>query len=586
MASANGRYHVTFNGEIYNHLDLRRLMSQQGLSINWKGHSDTETLVECIVHWGLTSTLSQLVGMFAFALWDKDENSLIIARDRFGEKPLYYGWSDAAFVFSSELKAFEKVPNFKKNLSREALASFLRFSYIADPDTIYEEVHKLPPGTWMEVVASDSNASITPNVYWSAAQAAEKSRRELLFIGSETEAVAELENVLDQSVRLQMMGDVPIGAFLSGGVDSTLITALMQENSSKPINTFSIGFDDTRYNEAPQAKKISKLLGTHHHELYVSEQDVRDFIPRLPTIYDEPFADISQIPTFFVSHLAKETVTVSLTGDGGDELFGGYAHYSLVQSIWNTLRLFPLALRVQLSDHLTTVSPASWQKMSDLLSRTISQNGELGMAGNKIYRLAHLLRSTDPKHLYELFQTASGSELMMKDGSNWVTREEPTWPISGALVDQMMLRDTEESLVSGILTKVDRASMANSLESRMPFLDHRVFEFAWGLPASNKIRAKTGKWILRELLHQKVDKSLVDRPKMGFGMPLGDWLKGSLREWAEELLDPTRIESDGYLNPGAVHKVWDEHLSGTRDHKDAIWNVLMFQSWLEAQGRS
>lgn len=586
MASANGRYHVTFNGEIYNHLDLRRLMSQQGLSINWKGHSDTETLVECIVHWGLTSTLSQLVGMFAFALWDKDEYSLIIARDRFGEKPLYYGWSDATFVFSSELKAFEKVPNFKKNLSREALASFLRFSYIADPDTIYEEVHKLPPGTWMEVAASDSNASITPNVYWSAAQAAEKSRSEPLFISSEAEAVAELQNVLDQSVRLQMMGDVPIGAFLSGGVDSTLITALMQENSKKPINTFSIGFDDSRYNEAPHAKKISKLLGTHHHELYVSEEDVKDFIPRLPTIYDEPFADISQIPTFFVSHLARETVTVSLTGDGGDELFGGYAHYSLVQSIWNTLRLFPLPLRVQLSDLLTTVSPASWQKMSDVLSRTISQNGELGMMGNKVHRLADLLRSTDPKHLYELFQTASGSELIMKDGSNWFTREEPTWPISGALVDQMMLRDTEESLVSGILTKVDRASMANSLESRMPFLDHRVFEFAWGLPASNKIRAKTGKWILRELLYQKVDKSLVDRPKMGFGMPLGDWLKGSLREWAEELLDPTRIESDGYLNPGAIYKVWDEHLSGTRDHKDAIWNVLMFQSWLEAQGRS
>ena len=586
MASANGRYRVTFNGEIYNHLELRKAMGKQGLSVNWKGHSDTETLVECVAHWGLASTLSQVVGMFAFALWDKHKHSLVIARDRFGEKPLYYGWSDSTFVFSSELKAFEKVPNFEKNLSREALASFIRFSYIPDPGTIFEEVHKLPPGTWMEVAASGSNARITPNVYWSAAQAVEKSRKELLVLSSDGEATAELEEVLTRAVRLQMMGDVPIGAFLSGGVDSTLIAALMQENSVNPINTFSIGFDDTRFNEAPHAKNVSSFLGTDHHELYISEEDVKDFVPRLPTIYDEPFADISQIPTFFVSHLAKQTVTVSLSGDGGDELFGGYAHYFLVPTIWNVVRWFPLPLRMQLSDLLTTVSPASWQKLSDRLSRTISRSGGSRMVGQRVHRLAGLLQSTDAKNLYQLFQTASGSEMLMRDSSNWIVREEPTWKISGELVDQMMLEDTEESLLSGILTKVDRASMANSLESRMPFLDHRVFEFAWGLPASHKIRAKTGKWILRELLHQKVDKSLVDRPKMGFGMPLGDWLKGSLREWAEELLNRKRIESDGYLNAGAVHKIWNEHLDGTRDRKDVIWNVLMFQSWLDAQGRS
>lgn len=593
MLSTSGRFVLVFNGEIYNHLDLRAQLAlpppdpaatRLPMGHCWRGHSDTETLLAGFDVWGVRQTLERAVGMFAIGLWDRAERALLLARDRLGEKPLYYGLQGGHFLFGSELKALRAHPAFARTIDRQALAQQMRYSCVPGPRSIYVGIHKLPPGTLLRVSLDDVAAQRTlplPQPFWQLADvvAAGQGARDTWTDRSATDA---LEALLRRAVGQQMVADVPLGAFLSGGVDSSTVVALMQAQSSRPVRTFTIGFGEASHNEADAAKAVAHHLGTDHTELYVSPKQALDVIPQLAQMYDEPFADVSQIPTALVARMARTHVTVSLSGDGGDELFGGYNRHVGAQAWWPRMAALPVGLRQVLASLLATFQPAQWDALGLGAGRLTGGRLHLDVLGDKVQKLVAALYARSGDDLYEQLV----SQWLEKDGlvmgAEAGGRVDPRLVSGGSSVAEgMMVRDTLTYLPDDILVKVDRAAMSASLETRVPMLDHRVVEFAWSLPLNMKIRDGKGKWILRQVLDRHVPRALIDRPKQGFGVPIDSWLRGPLRSWAESLLSEDRLRRDGFLNPARVRAVWADHLAGRRNRQGPLWNVLMFQAWLD-----
>ncbi len=581
MISADGRYVIVFNGEVYNFLELQGQL--KSLGHRFRGHSDTEVMLASFSQWGVLEATKRFNGMFAFALWDRQERVLHLGRDRLGEKPLYYGWVGHTFLFGSELKALKAHPDFQPEINRDALALFLRYSDIPGPLSIYKGISKLPPATLLSW--NGQTAHTQPVPYWSARVAAESGVAHP-FTGSETEAVAELEALLQDAVRMQMIADVPLGAFLSGGIDSSTVVALMQTQSSQPVKTFSIGFYEDQYNEANYAKAVAQHLGTDHTELYVTAEEAIAVIPKLPSLYDEPFSDSSQIPTFLVSQLARQHVTVSLSGDGGDELFAGYNRYFWGRSIWQKVGWMPTPIRSAAAHALTSVSPETWNRGFATFGAVLPAKLKQSLTGNNLHKFAEVLAAPNPEAMYAgLVSHWKSPEQIVIASSELATvlSDRQSWAQLADFTQRMMYLDTVTYLPDDILVKVDRASMGVSLEGRIPMLDHRVVEFAWRIPLSMKIRNGQGKWLLRQVLHKYVPQQLIDRPKMGFGVPIDSWLRGSLREWAEELLDESRLDQQGFFNPQPIRQKWREHLAGVRNWQYYLWDVLMFQAWLDKQ---
>lgn len=652
MVSACGRYVIAFNGEIYNHLELREELdrhaslamaggsegavmdsprhceeaqstwqsstavpvqppsldrhgpaalamtegddrgvaeqpTRQSSGLRWRGHSDTETLLAGFTAWGIRATVQRCVGMFAIAVWDRAERMLTLGRDRLGEKPLYYGWQGqgdgACFLFGSELSALKAHPAFAAGINRDALCLLMRHNYIPAPHSIYQGIHKLPPGHLLTVSLARREPVL--EAYWSlpAVAVAGMARP---FAGTDAQAVDELEALLKDAVRQQMVADVPLGAFLSGGIDSSTVVALMQAQSSRPVKTFTIGFDEEGYNEAVHAKAVARHLGTDHTELYVTPQQALDVIPRLPQLYCEPFSDSSQVPTFLVSQLARQHVTVSLSGDAGDELFAGYNRYVQGHHRWGTVNRIPRHLRKLAASGVLSVSPNHWSSLLGPIQPALPQRWRMANIGEKLHKAAGVLASRSVDELYLGLVTHWEPEGLVLGGREPLThlRGNPL-PLKGLdAVQRMMALDAITYLPDDILVKTDRAAMGVSLEGRVPFLDHRVVEFAWRLPQHLKLRDGVGKWALRQVLYRHVPRELVERPKMGFGVPIDSWLRGPLRDWAESLLDESRLRQGGYLNPAPIRQKWAEHLSGQRNWQYHLWDVLMFQAWLQAQG--
>lgn len=589
MHSASGRWVLAFNGEIYNHHQLRAELNRSAYSTKWRGHSDTETLLAGFEAWGISATIKKCVGMFAMAVWCRQTQSLSLVRDRLGEKPLYYGWqgqgSKSVFLFGSELKALRAHPSFTAEIDHQALSSFMQNMVVAGTLSIYKGILKVPPGTILTL--SRQNPTLVESRYWSVEQVAAEGVANR-FVGSAFQAVDALEALLKDAVAQQMMADVPLGAFLSGGVDSSTIVALMQAQSARPVKTFSIGFNEQDYNEAEYAKAVGSHLGTDHTELYVTAQQAMDVIPRLPRLYDEPFADSSQIPTFLVSQMTGQHVKVALSGDAGDELFSGYNRYELTASLWSKLASVPKPFRQMAAWGLTRIAPDTlnrWASNTPLAKRWAN-------LGDKLHKGAGVMGAASVSKLYQ-GMVALGwpqpSSLVRGLGSDANALQMPDLP-GLSDVERMMVFDLINYLPDDILTKVDRAAMGVSLETRVPFLDHRVVEFAWRLPMNYKLRPENGrfvsKWALRQVLYRHVPQVLIERPKVGFGVPLEHWLRGPLRDWAEDLLSETRIKRDGFLNPSPVRQRWHEHLSGKRNWQHSVWCVLMFQAWLDEQKRS
>lgn len=584
MVSASGRYVIAFNGEIYNHLALRSMLLPARTDEAWRGHSDTETLLAGFDVWGIEPTLKKSVGMFAFALWDKQLQKLTLARDRLGEKPLYYGWQNGVFLFGSELKALKVHPAFAGDIDRDALVLQMRHNYVPAPYSIYKGVRKLPPGTWLTLESGKQDCSPVP--YWSLRETVERGQAEP-FVGSDAEAVSALESRLRDSVALQMVADVPLGAFLSGGVDSSVIVALMQAQSSRPVKTFTIGFHEDGYNEAGYAEMVARHLGTEHTELYISPKQAMDVVPLLPTLYDEPFADSSQIPTYLVSQLTKRHVTVALSGDAGDELFGGYTRYLRANKTWHALSRMPGFARHSLAGAIRSISVAGWNRLATPIMPMLPVR--MRNVGDKAHKFAGLIGHHDQLSFYRRFLThwddPTGVVLNGKEPPNYFSSLASSLD-TRSYFEAMMAADTQTYLPDDILVKVDRAAMGVSLETRVPLLDHRMVEFAWRLPLHMKIRNGQGKWILRQVLYKYVPKELIERPKMGFGVPIDRWLRGPLRDWAESLLDESRLRQEGYFYSAPIRQKWAEHLSGQRNWQYHLWDVLMFQAWLEQQHRA
>ncbi|CAN5787561.1 asparagine synthase (glutamine-hydrolyzing) [soil metagenome] len=580
MNSPTGRFAIAFNGEIYNYTELRAELMRRSDARKWRGHSDTEILLAAFEDFGIEAALKKAVGMFALAVWDRQERTLTIARDRLGEKPLHYGWQGGTFVFGSEMKALRSHPDFRARIDRRALGSYMRHSYVPAPYTIYEGISKLMPGTCLTVSLADRNAA--PRAYWDL-QTAVSAGLANPFAGSANDAVNELETLLSVAVKGQMAADVPLGAFLSGGIDSSLIVALMQAQSSRPIRTFTIGFDESAYNEAVHAKAIAQHLGTDHTELYVQPQQALDVIPRLPTLYSEPFADSSQIPTFLVSQLARQHVTVSLSGDAGDELFAGYNRYVLGKSIWGRVSPVPASFRAAAARLVSRVPASRWNSMLAPIQGMLPAVMAQANIGDKMIKAAGVVGARTQDELYRLLvsQWANVGELVVGGEEHTTLLDRPhDQPRTDGFVHRMMALDLLTYLPDDILVKVDRAAMGVSLETRVPFLDHRVVEFAWRLPVDYKLRGGVSKWPLRQILYKHVPRALIERPKMGFGVPIDSWLRGPLRDWAEDLLNERRLQQEGYLTPKLVRRKWEEHLSGARNWQHQIWNVLMWQAWL------
>jgi len=611
MHSNSGRYVIVLNGEIYNHLALRQelaVVDGFGDQLTWRGHSDTETLLAAFEAWGLEGTLNKTIGMFALALWDKKARMLHLARDRFGEKPLYYGWvgngAREVFVFASELKAFRIYPDFSNPVSREALALYMRFTYVPAPYSIFQNCFKLEPGCLLSI---SGDLPIPPNhplrplaVYggftltrwWSLGDVVVKGSKNQII--DEAEALQLLELRLKDAVRLQSLADVPLGAFLSGGIDSSTIVALMQQQSMRPVKTFTVGFEEASFDESSYARAVALQLGTDHSELFVTAAQAQAVIPKLPTIYDEPFADASQIPTYLVCKMARQQVTVALSGDAGDELFGGYQHYMRGARIWANMSWLPYRSRKMLGKIVGAVPVSAWDGISVMINTVLPSQRALVRFGNKVHWVAERLRGdSNVGGLHKSIVSKWKNPTFVVKGASGSMIEPPSlldnqFPLSGLEQSEleMMYRDSITYLADDILCKVDRAAMATSLETRIPFLDHRVVELAWQLPLNMKIRGVDGKWALRQVLYKSVQKELIDRPKAGFSIPVGEWLRGPLRDWAEELLNLRRLQTEGYFYPEPIRNKWAEHLSGLHDHSDTLWTVLMFQAWLENENEA
>jgi asparagine synthase (glutamine-hydrolysing) len=582
MFSASGRYVIVFNGEVYNFEELRKQLP----GVNWRGHSDTEVILAAVEAWGLNAAVQRFVGMFAFALWDKQERRLYLVRDRLGIKPLYYGWSGASLVFSSELRSIRQYPGFGCEIDRGAVVAYLRHNYIPSPHTIYQGIYKLDPGT-IACFAEQQKREVETERYWSATEVALAGQQHP-YDGTPSEAVEDLHRLLKSAVGLRMISDVPLGAFLSGGIDSSLVVALMQAQSARPVHTFSIGFEEPEYNEAGHAAKVAAYLGTDHTELYVTQREAQEAIPMIAGLYDEPFADSSQLPTFLVSQLTRKHVTVSLSGDGGDELFAGYTRYHWADKAWRNLQRVPRPIRAVLGTSLGALSPATWDAAIRPFMQLLPAHNNYSTFGNKLNKLARLMMIPDSTAFYRHFISHFSDPAQLVPGATEagaVFSAPNRWSALPNYISQMQALDIVTYLPDDILVKVDRASMAVSLEARVPLLDHRVVEFAWRLPLSLKMRDGQSKWVLRQVLEKYVPRELFNRPKMGFGIPVGRWLRGPLRDWAEDLLEPLRLKADGLLDVQAVRHLWDEHLAGTHDWQYQLWNFIMLQAWLQSVSR-
>lgn len=579
MPSRTDRYWTVFNGEIYNFKELRDELASSGAT--FRGHSDTEVILEAIERWGIAGAVPRFAGMFALAIWDRTERALHLVRDRLGEKPLYYGWLDRTLIFGSELKGLKAHPQWDGEIDRGSLALFLRHNYIPAPYSIYRNVRKVMPGTILTFRSPESSVSPVERVYWSARQVAEAGFAEpLAETGNNLVELCEAR--LSDTVRQEMVSDVPLGAFLSGGIDSSLIVALMQANSSRPVKTFTIGFHVDEFNEAHDAKLVAAHLGTEHTELYVTPEETLAVIPRLPTLYDEPFADSSQIPTFLVAQLARQHVTVALSGDGGDEMFGGYHRYFLGQRLWSGLRRIPAPMRRGMARGIRAVSPGQWDSVFAGVNRALPSR-RMALRGERAHKLAGVLSVESSEQLYQGLVThwpePSAVTLGAAEPLTMLTDPDRSTRMSD-FVSRMMYLDMVSYLPDDILVKVDRATMGVSLESRAPFLDHRVVEFAWRLPMRVKVRDGVGKWILRRILERHVPTALFERPKMGFGVPIDRWLRGPLKEWAGDLLEPSVLRRDGFFDEREITLKWNEHQSGAMNWQYLLWDVLMFQAWL------
>jgi asparagine synthase (glutamine-hydrolysing) len=585
MVSADGRWVTVYNGEAYNFAEVRAELEAQVGPLPWRGHSDTEVLLECVARWGVETTLKRLNGMFALALWDRREKLLFLARDRVGKKPLYYGWQDKHFLFGSELKALVAHPAFGADIDRGALSLYLRHNYVPGPHSIYEGIRKLTPGTWLVIDAKRPGQTPEPRPYWSAREMAEKGAAQPLDI-SEDQAADLLEETLTDAVRLRMISDVPLGAFLSGGVDSSLVVALMRKVACAPVKTFSIGFPEAAFDEAPHAAAVARHLGTAHRELYVTWEDALAVVPKLPAMFDEPFADSSQIPTFLVSRMARREVTVSLSGDGGDELFCGYDRYFLGERIWRGLSRLPAPLRAAGSRILAATPPSAWDRLFARCGWLLPRGLRWKNPGERMADLGQILESGSAEDFYRglvsHFKHPAALVLGGHEPPTALTDSE-RWAELPDFTMRMMFLDLISYLPDDILVKVDRCSMAVSLEARAPLLDARVVELAWRLPMRFKAQGGEGKRLLRRVLYRHVPQELIERPKMGFGVPLEHWLRGPLKDWAEALLDESQLKSQGFFHPSPIRLMWQEHLSGTRAWHYYLWDLLMFQAWLAEQ---
>jgi asparagine synthase (glutamine-hydrolysing) len=575
MVSADGRFVITYNGEIYNFQEIRPELEARG--IRFRGHSDTEVMLEAFAAYGIAPTVKRLIGMFTIAVWDRRDRTLSLIRDRLGIKPLYWAKAGGLFLFGSELKALRAYPGFSPGIDRAALAAYMRHNYIPAPRSIYEDVQKLEQGSILTLPFGGE-----PRIerFWDARQVALAGQSDLL-VGSDADMTDRLENLLRDAVKRRMVADVPVGAFLSGGIDSSTVVALMKAANAGPVRTYTIGFEHSGYDEAAHAAAVAKHLGTDHTEMILSPQDALDVIPRLPEYYDEPFADSSQIPTYLVSAMTRQHVTVALSGDGGDELFGGYTRYQFASRL-RALRLLPKPLRAAMAHMITAVPADRWSQLLSFIPEAIRPR----QVGDKLHKFAAVLPCNSDTDLYRRLVTLWEPDQVV------LRAHEPKGVLLDPKIDtdfpdllpRMQFLDLITYLPDDILTKVDRASMAVALEARVPLIDHRVVEFASRLPRAAKIRGGVSKWLLREVLYRHVPKELVERPKMGFGVPLGSWLRGPLRSWAENLLAEQKLREGGYFDPAAVRRVWDDHVRGARNREYMLWNVLMFQTWRDRWG--
>jgi asparagine synthase (glutamine-hydrolysing) len=580
MISPGGRWVLSYNGEIYNHQVVRHRLEQAGS--RFRGHSDTEVLAAAVERWGIDRAIEACEGMFAVALWDRRDRELHLIRDRFGEKPLYYGWVEDVIAFGSELKALCALPWFKAELNRRAVASFLRHNCVPAPETIWRGVYKLLPGHLITLQAPSRYLLPEQRCYWSAADVVAQARGDRLT-GSDSEVTDQLEKALSEAVATRMVADVPVGAFLSGGIDSSTVVALMQQRASKPVRTFTVGFADRAFDESSEAAAVAAHLGTDHTAVHVGDAEAIEVIPRISDIWDEPFADVSQIPTYLVSRVARQDVTVSLSGDGGDELFAGYNRHAWLDRVWRSANVVPAEARRAVGSALNRIPPAFIEQASNA-TRVFPRGLQVRNPSTKVAKLARVLAASDPEDAYRNLITHwddSNTMVLGNDHADTAAPDRRSPVVDGGITEQMLWSDLVSYLPDDILTKLDRAAMAVSLETRAPFLDRQILDLAWRLPLDAKLRGGRTKWVLRQVLERHVPSTLVERPKMGFGLPIGSWLRDGLAPWAEDLLDERRLRRQGLLDPVSIRRAWNLHRSGRRDLGYELWDVLVLQSWMD-----